>query len=74
MIGPTYGLLNESISVRSIPLNAIVAQPSSVHLFAELLSVIPDSLTGKSEAIARSPIKFYLLSNTLIKGQEALVL
>lgn len=43
-------------------------------LFAELLGVIPDTRTGKSEAIARSPIKFDLLSNTFIKGQEALVL
>jgi hypothetical protein len=52
----------------------VVVGADNIIAPAELLGVISDTLTGKSEAIARSPIKFYLLSNTFIKGQEALVL
>jgi hypothetical protein len=56
-----------------VPLNSIVAQPSSVHFLAKLLGVPFNTLTGKSVPIACAPVKFDLLANTFIERQKTLI-
>ncbi len=72
----TNGHHNNSVNTVCclLPFDSRVAQLATIHFFAKLLGIFPDTLAAKTVATAGEPVDIDLLSHIFIERQKTLVL